>query len=55
MEAIMGGAGVAIDERVLSWDFNRDVRLVWRPFPSTESAANAFVKLTWGLSGETCC
>lgn len=36
---------------VLNWDFNRDVSYGFRgrAFPSTESAANAFVRLTPGI------
>lgn len=44
-------AALRLMNAVLSWDFNRDVSYGFRgrSFPSTESAANAFVKLTPGI------
>ena len=44
-------AALRLMNGVLSWDFNRDVSYGFRgrAFPSTDSAANAFVKLTPGI------
>ena len=44
-------AALRLMNAVLSWDFNRDVSYGFRgrAFPSSESAANAFVKLTPGM------
>lgn len=44
-------AALRLMNAVLSWDFNRDVSYGFRgrAFPSTDSAANAFVKLTPGI------
>jgi len=44
-------AGLEVMNAVLNWDFSRDVSYGFRgrAFPSTESAANAFVRLTPGM------